>query len=202
MDDYPKQSPFFWENKTKNGRWRGPDASKPPGAELARLRRGLGREAGTVPEMWEFYTTLTESGSVSSRLWAEHVALSLFGAHSQSQDRPMHEEGRGFGAALGMLRRTERYLDRHSGLDRRFAAAATATSQTELSEHLRGLVSLLRSARPTAIALDYTKLFWDLISYQNPDRWRATRRRWGAQYFASAGDSEQGTLYLTGSIER
>ncbi|XKK39593.1 type I-E CRISPR-associated protein Cse2/CasB [Nocardiopsis sp. ARC36] len=58
------------------------------GRILADLRRGLGREAGDVPEMWTYYTTLDKDGRRTDALKAEHAALSLFGLHQQSQRTP------------------------------------------------------------------------------------------------------------------
>ncbi|MCK9929611.1 type I-E CRISPR-associated protein Cse2/CasB [Frankia sp. Mgl5] len=161
---------FFWERPHAGGR--------PDGADLAALRRGAGRDPGTVPQMWRYYTTLNQEGWGTPGLRAEHAALVLFAMHQQSQTRLMHAAGVGLGAAVRCLRESDKFSS--DAVDRRFEAAATATSLSEASYHLRGLVRQLRGLPQP---LDYTRLYWDLLSWQNPDRIGQVRRRWGSQYF-------------------
>ncbi|WP_159945305.1 type I-E CRISPR-associated protein Cse2/CasB [Nocardiopsis sp. FR6] len=147
------------------------------GRILADLRRGLGREAGDVPEMWVYYTTLNKEGYRTAALKAEHAALSLFGLHQQSQRIPMHKSGVGLGEAALNL-----YLAANANqaaIDGRMNMIATSTDTTELVGHLRGLVTLLRErAQP----LDYTRLFLDLRYWDNPQDRATIRRHWGGQY--------------------
>ena len=54
----------YWQRHTDgDGAWsqRGPA----PGADLAALRRGIGQEPGTVPQMWPYYTTLSADGQLT-----------------------------------------------------------------------------------------------------------------------------------------
>ncbi|MCM0674873.1 type I-E CRISPR-associated protein Cse2/CasB [Micromonospora phytophila] len=165
-------SRHFWER----------DYSKqlPEGRDLAALRGGLSREAGAAPAMWPHYTRLQSDGWVTRDLRAEHAALALFAVHQQSQSRLMHQPNIGLGLAVAKLRVSGKFTA--DAVDKRFGAAATATSFTEVVAHLRGLVSQLRTLSP-AQALDYTLLFRDLRDWQDQDRVHAVRRRWGAQYF-------------------
>ncbi|OHV19237.1 type I-E CRISPR-associated protein Cse2/CasB [Parafrankia soli] len=142
------------------------------------MRRGAGRDPGTVPQMWRHYTTLDQKGQETADLRAEHAALILFAMHQQSQTRLMHTVGVGLGAAVRRLRESEKFSA--DAVDRRFEAAATATSLSEASYHLRGLVRQLRGLPQP---LDYTELYWDLVAWQDPDRIGQVRRRWGSQYF-------------------
>lgn len=160
----------------------------PPGEDLAALRSGIDQEAGGVPKMWRFYTTLSTDGRVSAGLFAEHLTLTLFGVHQQSKIRPMHRNGVGLGDAVRELRtRKEKYSE--NAIDRRFAATAEATSLSELGSHLRGLVTLLRGIDQP---LDYTRLFDDLRRWQNTRLTSSVRRRWGAQYFGRTADQTHG----------
>ena len=169
--------PPYWRRLLNDrGEWR---REGPPGEDLAALRQGIGRHAGTVPVMWRFYTTLTAAGRETEALRAEHVALTLYGVHQQSQHRPMHRAGVGVGTALLALRRSGKFSAQ--AVDRRFAAAATATSLDEASVHLRGLINQLRVIDQP---LDYDRLMRDLRDWQFPDRVAQVRRRWGSQYFA------------------
>jgi CRISPR system Cascade subunit CasB len=137
--------------------------------------------------MWPFYTTLSEDGRLTESLRAEHVALTLYAVHQQSQPVPVHREGIGFGKAARTLRNSGLYSE--EAVDRRFVAAATSGSLAELSVHLRGLVTQMRALRDSGF--DYTRLFRDLRSWQRPERRAAVRRRWGAEYFAFAPDESR-----------
>lgn len=170
----------YWERHTDGeGRWVNREEG-PPGAELAALRRGTGREPGAEPAMWPYYTTLNDSGSVTNRLRAEHLVLVLFAVHQQSQSRPMHRTGVGLGVAMRAVRRQDKFSEQ--AVDRRFGAAVTATSIAEFGLHLRSLVGLLRSV-DVPQPLDYTALFRDLVGWQDPRQQGRIRRRWGGQYF-------------------
>lgn len=166
------------------------DDGKPtvaPGSDLAALRRGAGRVAGDVPEMWRHYTTLRLDGQRSPQLAAEHVALTLFAIHQQSKVKPMHVDGIGFGAAMRALRHSDKFSQ--DAVDRRFTAAATATSFGEVSLHLRGLITQLRAIDQP---LNYTRLYDDLVRWQHPERVVKVRRVWGSQYFAAPNNDEPG----------
>lgn len=170
---------FYWQRHTDGqGGWG--ERGTSPGADLAALRRGIGREPGSVPEMWPYYTTLTADGAITPRLRAEHLALTLFAVHQQSLSQPVHREGVGLGTAVLALRRSEKFSP--EAVDRRFGAAATATSLDEVAHHARGLITQIRGLTPQP-GLDYNRLFEDLRSWQSPE-WRTrVRRRWGFQYF-------------------
>ncbi|MFI0796876.1 type I-E CRISPR-associated protein Cse2/CasB [Micromonospora rubida] len=164
--------PFFWEKDYSSG--------PPEGKDLAALRRGWGRPAGAVPAMWPHYTRLRPDGWPSPQLHAEHAVLVLFALHQQSQSRLMHQPAVGLGLAVAKLRDSGKFSA--DAVTRRFGAAATATSFTEVVAHLRGLITQLRALTP-AQPLDYNQLYQDLRAWQDPENAHAVRRRWGAQYF-------------------
>lgn len=156
------------------------------GADTATLRKGLGREAGSVPELWRFHKVLVPDqvaavGRITSDLTAEHAALTLFALHQQSQSTSMHKDGEHIGAALLKLRSSDQFKGNPDALDRRVGAAATATSVQELVFHLRGLVTLLRGQQ---LPLDYSQLAQDIADWGTPFGQARARRRWGANYFA------------------
>jgi CRISPR system Cascade subunit CasB len=199
---------FYWRRHTDGaGHWasrtgrREPEG--PPGADLAALRRGLGRSPGSVPEMWRFYKNSAEGKPTAFE--AEHAALTLFAIHQQSQDRPMHRDGIGLGTAVLALRQhgqpksdqpkpeaadagKPESIDwsKIDPVDRRFHAAATASDLTELIWHLRGLITQLRGIDQP---LDYTRLYKDLCTWQWPDGADEVRRCWGMQYFTRVKDT-------------
>lgn len=178
--------PYYWTRNTDgNGTWT--TGSGPSGQDLAALRRGIGREAGSVPAMWPFYTSLPENGYLTKELNAEHITLTLFAVHQQSRTRPVHRKGVGLGTAIRHLRENGKFSE--DAVDRRFASMATATSIGELSVHLRGLINQLRTLGEGQ-GIDYTQLYWDLHNWQYPERVAAVRRRWGAAYFTHAASPE------------
>lgn len=190
--------PYFWEQHIdKDGTWHrsgSSGAERPSGQDLAALRRGIGREAGSVPELWRFYRTVNRDdlgarGLVSERFAAEHVALSLYGLHQQSQAKPMHKAGQSLGTAMRHLRNSGAFSA--DAVDRRFNAAATATTPQELALHLRSLITLLRGQQ---IPVDYTALIDDLARWSWDDSRSRTRRHWGNDYFgwssSAASDDE------------
>ncbi len=191
---------FYWERFTDgHGTWR-EKGKPPPGADLAALRRGIGQEVGTVPQMWSFYATpaTDETGETDRyryrKIVAEHVALTLYGAHQQSRPQPVHRTGISLGRMITNLKLTERFSAQ--ALERRFAAAATATSFSELTYHLRGLVALCRT--DPSIALDYTGLVEDLTRWQRESERSRTVRRWGLDYVWTDKDEHDSTTTNAG----
>lgn len=190
----PKRQNRYWHDYIADGgSWRKKNGL-PPGEDLAAMRAGLGREAGTVPALWPYYRApvndwLARRGELSAEQHAEHAALALFGLHQQSKDQPMHRDGRSLGAAIRALRdhEVQRALaqrrsadDGARPVDRLMDTVATATSLPVLLRHLRSTVPRLREISQP---LDYDRLARDLHDYQYPDRRTAVRRRWGLDYY-------------------
>jgi len=185
----------YWGHYTDgSGSWRRSD-HRPAGEHLAAMRAGADREPGTVPAMWERHTEFPDEDwrarhhdtwEMPSRFTAEHHALVLFGFHQQSVSEPMHRADVSLGTALRRLRQSGRASE--TGVDRQLTAAATATSLTELAQHLRRLVTQLRQPR---IPLDYDQLLDDLTRWQQPAWQGRVRRRWGLDYYAGRAGQHQ-----------
>ncbi|MFQ6144176.1 type I-E CRISPR-associated protein Cse2/CasB [Streptomyces seoulensis] len=182
-----------------DGTWRRENGSaaaqRPPGEDLAILRRGLSRPAGTVLEMFPFYTCPIDDfaarrGEMSAEQEAEHIALALYGLHQQSQDRPMHRDGVGLGRAMLALRRHDRTSE--EAVDSRFQQAFSATSTAALQQRLRGLITQLKDIKQP---LDYNRLISDLHDWNRPDSRSRVRRRWGLDYY---GWTQQATAPRSG----
>jgi CRISPR system Cascade subunit CasB len=167
-------------------RYLGAQRSSAAVATLAHLRRGLGKAPGEVPEIWDITVEgIPRPGhgdDPSAQEHAAHAALTLYAAHQQSRTVPMHVRGRSLGTAVRSLARSQDATgdaEREKAVRRRFDAVATATSFEEITYHLRGLISQLRSAD---IALDYGLLADDLEQMQRPQGLKAVRLRWGRAY--------------------
>lgn len=164
-------------------------------AELAALRSGTGREAGTVAAMWSFHRTRMASewrdkGFLTSDLMAEHVALTLFARHQQAHSRRMHVPGSSPGCAAGRLAKMAAAdggsASSTAALERRFGVLLTSADATELAMHLRSLIPLLNRA---GVGLDYDMVrsalrVWD--DPHRPDVSSRLRQSWDQDFHSAA----------------
>jgi len=155
-------------------------------AMLARLRRGIGKAPGSMPELWD--VTLSELPEAllgkgedpTPGEWAIHAALTLFALHQQGKNlkqQCMHREGNFLGAAVRKL--VEHDKNNEDAVRRRFHAAAVSDSFERFCWQLRGLIQLLRAKD---IPLDYAALTEDLYWFQVPDRRDGIRLKWGQDF--------------------
>jgi CRISPR system Cascade subunit CasB len=153
-------------------------------AELANLRKGIGRIPGDIPELWGLVLQdlpeelLSKSGEPTKAEWAVYTAITMFALHQQSKNVPMHKEKESLGKAIGALIESE---DDRERVGRRFNTFASSTDMEEAVYHLRGLIQLLRAK---SIPLDYATLACDLYDYQWSEESRArVRLRWGQDFY-------------------
>mgnify|MGYP004556655915 CR=1 FL=1 len=156
-------------------------------ADLANLRRGLGKKPGDLPELWGLLfqelpeELMSRTGEPTWAEWAVSGALTLYALHRQGVGRCMHADGQRLGAAVGRLAGGDE--ERLKVVQRRFNAFATARSMPECMNHLRGLIQLLRSKE---IPLDYVDLAGDLYEFQMPGGAARVRLRWGQDFYRTA----------------
>jgi CRISPR system Cascade subunit CasB len=172
-------------------------------AELARLRRGLGKTAGSVPDIWELTVGLVPrdmvwDGDEPSRAeQAVHAAMTLYALHQQSQDIEMHKPGVRLGTAVRRLAagdgtkssqkeskegggKDRKEDGRKQAVTRRFMAVATAQSIDEVLFHVRGLIGQLRREEQP---LDYAMFAEDVLKLLTPGRENQVRLAWGRDYY-------------------
>ena len=171
---------------------------------LAKLRRGVGKQPGEMPELFEILLMdMTEElyskgDQPSYSEWAIYTALTLFALHQQGKDHPMCVEGgtenkntgNSLGAAVGALVKKDR--DREPAIKRRFDAVATSNEFTEFTHHARSMIQLLRAED---ISLDYPRLAEDLFWYQFDEKRNRVRLSWGEDYYRitqSSAEKENG----------
>lgn len=156
-------------------------------AVLARLRRGIGKMPGSMPELWDI--TMKDLPEVlagkgdnpSYGEWAVHTALTLFALHQQGKNlesQCMNQDGMSLGIAVRNLIHAEEDENR---IKRRFDAAATSDSVEEFSHHLRGLIQLLKAEN---IPLDYPKLTEELYRFQFSEARDNVRLQWGRDFYS------------------
>lgn len=163
-------------------------------ASLARLRRGAGREAGQLPDLWPLidtgplHQTPDRARPLSERELtraedALHMALTLYALHQQSRrtgmyqaDRP--DRHRGLGAAV---RRMMQPGEIDAPVHKRLVRAGTAADMSVLAQRLRDIVVLLRRED---IELDHALLAGQLYTWQWPGGADTVRREWGRSFHA------------------
>ena len=167
----------------------------PRKAQLANLRRGVGRTPGELPELWgAFLQDLplelqSDRGKASPAEWAIYTALTLYALHQQGQSSSMHRSGNGLGYAVHKLAAPEKSPE-ESSVFRRFNALATASSAEELAHHLRGIIQLLRRE---GIPLDYAQLAEDLYWMQFSATAPRVRLRWAEDYYHMPSEDNENT---------
>lgn len=152
-------------------------------ATLASLRRGVSREPGELPEIWELTAVPDTSEQVGDApTWDEvavHMAMTLYALHQQSKVVPMDRRGVGLGrAAHDVVGRGD---EENSSARARFNALVTSSTVSELRHHLRSFIALLRSK---GIPLDHAMLADDIAQFQRPGGAKTVQLRWSRQYYA------------------
>jgi len=178
-------------------------------AMLAKLRRGIGKQPGELPELFEIlFMDMSEElyskgDEPSYAEWAIYTSLTLFALHQQGKDRPMSSGGKiegkntgnSLGAAVGTLVKQDK--EREPAIKRRFDAVLTANEFTEFAYHARGLIQLLRGGD---ITLDYPRLAEDLYRYQFDANRNRIRLRWGEDYYRVAHLSTENAEKENGGV--
>lgn len=149
---------------------------------LAELRRGVGKEPGSVPQIWQYTHAEDANGRTSS--WREnavHLALTQWAMHQQSKTKQMHRQGQTFGGALRLLARgQDAQAPEKTPAYRRMMALASARSLPAITTHARGLIGLLRAQE---IGFDYDGWANDLYWIQVPGHAVDVQRRWGRDFY-------------------
>lgn len=152
-------------------------------AILARLRRGVGKDAGSVPDILPYtladaFASKDAPDQPTRKEIAAHIAMTLYSVHQQSQKQPMHKRGQGLGRAIRRLHPEEPTIP-PKPVVRRFQALVTADTLGELVHHARGIVQLLRTE---GFPLDYGQLADQLVKWQNGGA-SAVRMVWARDFY-------------------
>lgn len=141
-------------------------------AALAALRRGLGKPAGTTPEMYPYVVPLAPERGDD----AYYLVAALFAWHPS----PWHAPGRSSNLGASMAR-----VARDSGSDsieRRFVAMLNAPGE-DLPEHLRHAVGLCRAHE---VPVNWLQLLRDLQRWNVPEPGRRqVQRQWAGSFWNS-----------------
>ena len=163
-------------------------------AQLAQLRRGVGKRPGELPELWGIFLRnmpeelMGKEGRPSYAEWAIYTALTLFALHQQGHSEPMHAEGEEnrLGRAVKKLAHGE---EEEENVRRKFSITARSDDMEELSYHLKTLVRMLGS---NDIKLDYEDLAKDLYRFQFENDADQVRLKWGQDFYRFVGTKDRG----------
>lgn len=180
---------------------RGIDQIKDKSAKralLANIRNTINRKAGSnlsalayifekLPE--EF---LGDSETLNDYEKAILTAVQMYALHQQSNENSVlkldYNEGekrQNLGDVLSTLR-----SDDSKSLDSRFNAMITASNFTQLQNHLRQLIKILKSKK-SGIKVDYASLADDLYWFSK-NRKAELKIKWGRSYYKFRKDNEKG----------
>ncbi|WP_128425298.1 type I-E CRISPR-associated protein Cse2/CasB [Gudongella oleilytica] len=163
-------------------------------ADMANLRKGVGKKPGELPQIWGLiYEDLPEElfgkgEKASKEEWAIYIPLTMFALHQQGSDiktNCMHEEGKYLGYAVGDLVRDKQSLKR---IKNRFDALVTSQSVKELSNHLRGIIQLMKAE---GVHLDYGSLANDIYWFQIPSKKNNVTLQWARQFYLTTNKKER-----------
>jgi len=143
-------------------------------AALARLRRGLGRPAGTVADMFPYVAPWVPPEAHRTLEDAHYLIAALFASHPDAG---------GAGNMGEHFRRVVREYERSAtAVERRFTALLAAHPD-DLDFYLRQAVSFLRSK---AVPVNWHRLYADIRWWGHPERW--VQRQWARSFWGySAG---------------
>lgn len=147
---------------------------------LAALRRGLGKEPGTVAEMHPFVLRWMPSTTTA---WQErdwYLVASLFAIHQRNWPPAADGRAANFGTSFAQLgQKTD-----SGSVERRFVALLNADRE-DMPQHLRHAVSLLGSHD---IRVNFAELLRDLGRWDHDSRW--IQRKWARSFWGNAPRTE------------
>lgn len=163
-------------------------------AQLAQLRRGVGKSPGELPELWGAFLKnmpkelMGKDGKPSYAEWAVYITLTLFALHQQGHSDPMNEGGEE--NRLGQaMRKLVRSAEDEENIRRKLSITARSADMAELSYHLKTLVRLLGY---DDIRLDYVDLAKDLYWFQFENHADRIRLKWGQDFYRFTETKDNG----------
>ena len=155
-------------------------------ARLAKLRRGVGKKPGELPELWEeVLEGIPEEIIGSNAENAIYASLTMFSWHMLGSSKSVHVKGRTLGKALYLLIESKNIST--DGLKMKLSAMVKAKTVTEMSVYLRGIISLLRS---NGIGLDYGLLAIDIFYLQTQKYKNDVTLRWARDLYKKENNHE------------
>jgi CRISPR system Cascade subunit CasB len=144
-------------------------------AALARLRRGLGKEPGTVADMHGLVLPWLPAGLPRRHEDACYLVAALFASHPQA----------GGAGTLGQSFARLAGATESDSVERRFVALLNC-HEDELPALLRHAVSLLKSKE---VPVNWRQLLYDVQHWSHPDRY--VQRDWARDFWGGTFQTGQ-----------
>lgn len=174
-------------------------------ADLARLRRGIGKAPGELADLWGILllgmdrTLCGKDGYPSIAQRAAYTALTLMAFHQQGHDpehEPMHLSGQTLGqAAASLVIKENNYEEALERILKKLQIAASSDNVDHVSYYLRGLVQMMRAK---SVPMDYAQLAVDLYDYHYEEGRTRVRLRWGQDLLCNNKNIDEGQDTLSG----
>lgn len=142
-------------------------------AALAALRRGLGKAPGEAMEAYRYVARFAARCKYPSQEESLYHVATLFGLYPSDSRSGNDSMTTNLGASLRELKGK---LD-SGGVERRFVALLNS-HRDELADHLRQIISLLKSKDVT---INWLRLLVDINRWDNDDR--RVQREWAKAYW-------------------
>jgi len=138
-------------------------------AALAKLRRGLGKQPGTVVDLLPFVVPYLPERTRSQT--AYFLVGSLFALHPES-------------ASTGNFGHVYRKLGNHESAQKRFTALLDS-HEDELGDHLRRGIAM---AKAEQVPVNYRQLLKDVLGWTHPERY--VQLAWARSYWRSERETK------------
>lgn len=163
-------------------------------AELARLRRGVGKSPGEMPELYGIFLKdmpeilWNRDGQVTRAEWSCYICLTLYAVHQQgnmNQIQNVHTDCKvSVGKALRRMVSVQCKEKADNNAEERgmqkLQMLITSKDMEEFSYHLRNIIRLLKS---NGVALNYIKLAEDIYNFQFPESKKQVSLAWGQDFY-------------------
>lgn len=156
-------------------------------AELAHLRRGLGKKPGELPELWGLFLEdlpkeLQGHGKEASPgELAVYTAMTLYGLGQQGSDpgsKSASLEGISFGRACGKVVGTDEKA--RVRMERKLKSVLASETVEDMATGIRGIINLMKDKD---IRLDYPLLAADLYTCSYPEGKEWIRLKWARDFY-------------------
>lgn len=164
-------------------------------AQLAQLRRGIGKRPGELPELWGVFLQnmseelMSKTDEPSYEEWAIYTALTLFALHQRGNPDSMNESGEENHLGCAVQRLANSDADEIERLRFKLSLIAKSGDMTELSYRLKTMIGLLSGER---IKLDYADLAMDLYQFQFESSADNIRLKWGRDFYRNRITDDNG----------
>lgn len=154
-------------------------------ANLAKLRRGIGKAPGEIPELLGFLLLSippqleSKNGEPSNAEWAIYIALTTYALNQQENSESMYREGEEYTLGRSVGRMIENPDDAEN-IIRRFNVLVSSHDMVGFSYHLRNIVQMMRTKD---IPLDYGQLAADLYRFQWDDSRNKVCLKWAQDFY-------------------